>query len=234
MRLGLSRLVRVSIIILFAITMSTTLLNSAAAADQPTSAPKPPVAKKVPHATEIHGMKLVDDYFWLRDKPNPDVRAYVEAENAYTDIVMKPTQDFQSKLYSELLSRIKETDVNVPYREGDYFYYSRTEKGKQYPILCRKKGNVEAPEEIVIDVNKLAEGQTFMSVGAFRPSTDGNLLAYSTDNTGFRQYTLQVKDLRTGELLPDKIEKTGSVVWANDNKTLFYTVEDAAKRQYRL
>ncbi|HYG99467.1 MAG TPA: S9 family peptidase [Terriglobales bacterium] len=214
--------------------MSIVLTQSAAAADQMTSAPKPPVAKKVPHVTEIHNMKLVDDYFWLRDKPNPDVRAYIEAENAYTDAVMKPTAELQRKLYEEMLSRIKETDVNVPYREGDYYYYSRTEKGKQYPILARKKGSVEAPEEIVLDVNKLAEGHTFMSVGAFRPSPDGNLLAYSTDNTGFRQYTMQVKDLRTGNLLPDKVEKTGSVVWANDNKTLFYTVEDAAKRQYRL
>lgn len=208
-------------------------MNPAQAADQQASAPQPPVAKKVPHVTEIHGLKLVDDYFWLRDKPNPDVRAYLEAENAYAESVMKPTEALQKKLYDEMLSRIKETDENVPYREGAYFYYSRTEKGKQYPILCRK-ASLDGPEQIVLDVNKLAEGKTFMSVAAFRPSDDGNLLAYSTDSTGFRQYTLQVKDLRTGELLPDKIEKTGSVVWANDNKTLFYTVEDSAKRQYRL
>jgi oligopeptidase B len=201
---------------------------------QPTEAPKPPVAKKQPHVTEIHGLKLQDDYFWFRDKANPEVRAYLEAENAYTDAVMKPTLPLQKKLYDEMLSRIKETDVNVPYKEGNYFYYSRTETGKQYPFLCRKKGSLDGPEEVVLDLNKLAEGQTFMSVAAFRVSDDGNLLAYSTDDTGFRQYTLHVKNLQTGELLPDRVEKTGSVVWAADNKTLFYTVEDPAKRQYRL
>jgi oligopeptidase B len=231
---ALSRFVPRSIFILLIIAMVTFLTNSAVAEDTTAAVPQPPVAKKVPHVTEIHGLKLVDDYFWLRDKPNPDVRAYVEAENAYADAVLKPTKDLQRKLYDEMLSRIKETDVNVPYREGDYFYYSRTEKGSQYPILCRKKGNLEAPEQVVLDVNELAKGQTFMSIGAYRPSDDGNLLAYSTDNTGFRQYTLQVKDLRTGELLPDKVEKTGSVVWSADGKTLFYTVEDSAKRQYRL
>ena len=108
------------------------------AADNP-SLPAPPVAKKVPHVTEVNGHKLVDNYFWLRDKPNPEVRAYLEAENAYTDAVMKPTEPFQKKLYDEMLGRIKETDVDVPYREGDYFYYSRTEAGKQYPIRCRKR-----------------------------------------------------------------------------------------------
>jgi oligopeptidase B len=230
MRLALSGLLCLCICILFA--MTTLLTNPAAAADQ--TAVQPPVAKKLPHVTEIHGLKLTDDYFWLREKSNPEVKAYVEAENAYTDSVMKPTEELQKKLYIELLSRIKETDVNVPYREGGHFYYSRTEKGKQYAILCRKKGSTEAAEEIVLDVNKLAEGQSFMSVGAYRPSDDGALLAYSTDNTGFRQYTLHVKNLTTGELLPDKVEKTGSVVWAADGKTLFYTVEDETKRQYRL
>ncbi len=221
-----------SICILF-LLMSTALMSDALAADSTT--PQPPVAKQVPHTTEIHGLKLVDNYFWLRDKPNPEVRAYLEAENAYTDAVMKPTEEFQKKLYDEMLSRIKETDVNVPYREGGYFYYSRTEKGKQYSIQCRKKGSVDAPEEVVIDVNELAKGQKFMSLGGYRPSEDGNLLAYSIDNTGFRQYVLQVKDLRTGQLLPDRAERVGSIVWANDNKTLFYTVEDpVSKRQYRL
>ncbi len=195
---------------------------------------KPPVAQKQTKVTEINGVKLTDDYFWMREKTNPEVRAYLEAENAYTDSVMKPTEALQKKLYDEMLSRIKQTDTQVPYKEGEYFYYSRTEEGKQYAILCRKKGSLEAAEEIVLDVNKLAEGQTFMSVAAFRVSDDGKLLAYSTDNTGFRQYTLHVKNLATGELLPDRVEKTGSVVWAADNKTLFYTVEDSAKRQYRL
>jgi oligopeptidase B len=194
----------------------------------------PPVAKKIPKITKIHGHILVDNYYWLRDKKNPEVRAYLEAENAYADTVMKPTEALQKRLYDEMLSRIKETDVEVPYKEGGYFYYSRTEAGKQYPIRCRKKGALDAPEEVVLDVNELAKGQTFMAVGAYDTSDDGNLLAYSTDNTGFRQYRLAVKDLRSGKLLPDHVDETGSVVWANDNKTLFYTVEDAAKRQYRL
>src|SRR5512142_1079419 len=206
------------IVFLFTILMTISTMVTA----QSTELPSPPVAKKQPHVTDIHGLRLQDDYFWFRDKANPEVRAYLEAENAYTDAIMKPTLPLQKKLYDELLSRIKETDVNVPYKEGNYFYYSRTETGKQYPFLCRKKGSLEASEELVLDVNKLAEGQTFMSVGGFRVSDDGTLLAYSTDNTGFRQFTLHVKNLKTGELLPDKMEKTGAIVWAADNKTLFY------------
>jgi oligopeptidase B len=204
------------------------------AADNSAPLPAPPVAKKLPKTTEVNGRALVDNYFWLREKQNPEVRAYLEAENAYTDAVMKPTEAFQKRLYDEMLSRIKETDVDVPYKEGDYFYYSRTEAGKQYQIRCRKKGSLDAPEEVVLDINEMAKGQIFMAVGAYAVSSDGNLLAYSTDNTGFRQYVLAVKDLRTGKVLSDHEEKVGSVVWANDNKTLFYTVEDSAKRQYRL
>ncbi|HTC57114.1 MAG TPA: S9 family peptidase [Candidatus Sulfotelmatobacter sp.] len=209
-------------------------LLSILAADTAAPLLAPPVAKKVPKTTQVNGRTLVDNYFWLRDKKNPEVKAYLEAENAYTDAVMKPTEAFQKRLYDEMLGRIKETDVGVPYKKGDYFYYSRTEAGKQYQILCRKKGNLDAPEEVVLDVNELAKGQTFMALGAFAVSGDGNLLAYSTDNTGFRQYVLGVKDLRTGKVFSDHAEKVGSVVWANDNKTLFYTVEDDAKRQYRL
>ena len=200
-----------------------------------TKLPAPPVAKKVPHVTEVNGHKMVDNYFWLRDKPNPEVRAYLEAENAYTDAVMKPTEPFQKKLYDEMLGRIKETDVEVPYKEGDYFYYVRTEAGKQYPIRCRRKGSMDAPEEVLLDVNELAKGQAFMTVAAFAVSPDGNQLAYTFDNTGFRQFTLAVKDLRTGKTLADHAERVGSVVWANDNQTIFYTQEDAtSKRQYRL
>jgi len=184
--------------------------------------------------TEINGRKLVDNYFWMREKKNPEVKAYLEAENAYTDVVMKPTEPLQKKLYDEMLSRIKETDVDVPYSDGGYFYYSRTEAGKQYQIRCRKKGSLDAPEEILLDLNEMARGQLFMAVAAYEVSEDGTLLAYTTDNTGFRQYTLAIKDLRTGRVLADHAEKVGSVAWANDNKTLFYTVEDSAKRQYRL
>jgi oligopeptidase B len=207
----------------------------AAADDSAAAAVKPPVAKKVPKTTEINGVTLVDNYFWMREKSNPEVKAYLEAENAYTDAVMQPTEALQKKLYTEMLSRIKETDVEVPYKNGTYFYYSRTEAGKQYSIYCRKKGSMDAPEEVMLDVNELAKGQKFMSLGSSSVSDDGNLLAYVTDNTGFRQYTLAVKDLRTGKVLVDHAERVDSMAWANDNKTLFYTIEDAvSKRGYRL
>jgi oligopeptidase B len=199
------------------------------------TAPAPPVAKKLPHETEVNGRKMVDNYAWLREKSNPEVRAYLEKENAYTDAVMKPTEPLQKKLYDEMLSHVKETDVEVPYREGDYFYYVRTEAGKQYQIRCRKKASTDAPEEVLLDINQLAQGQAFMTIAAFAVSPDGNQLAYSYDNTGFRQFTLAVKDLRTGQTLTDHAERVGSVVWANDNQTVFYTQEDAvSKRQYRL
>jgi oligopeptidase B len=194
-------------------------------------APQPPMAEKKPKTTNIHGVTLVDDYFWLREKTNPAVMSHLKAEDAYTETVLKPTVPLQEKLYNEMLSHIKQTDENVPYRYGNYFYYTRTVEGKQYPIFCRKKGSTEAPEEILIDVNELAKGQPFMSIGDFIPSDDGNLLAYSTDNTGYRQYLLQVKDLRTGQLLPERMERVTSVVWANDNKTLFYVTEDAVTKR---
>src|ERR1700746_243605 len=133
--------------------------------------PGPPVATKVAHVTEVNGHRLEDDYFWLRDKPNPEVRAYLEAENAYTDAVMKPTETFQKKLYGEMLGRIKETDVEVPYKEGDYFYYTRTEAGKQYGIRCRKRGRKDAAEEVVLDVNEMAKGQAFMTVNEYAVSS---------------------------------------------------------------
>ncbi len=200
----------------------------------PPAATTPPVAKKIHTENHINGGNLVDDYRWLRDKPNPEVAKYLEAENTYTDAIMKPTEALQKTLYGEMLSHIKETDVNVPYKEGDYFYYSRWEAGKQYQIYGRKKGSLDSAEQLTIDVNELAKGEKFMSLGAYTASDDGNLLAYSTDNTGFRQYRLHVRDLRTGKDMSDTAEKTGSIVWAADNQTLFYTVEDPAKRQYRL
>jgi oligopeptidase B len=192
---------------------------------------KPPVAPKKPHTTEIHGMTLKDDYSWLREKSSPEVIKYLEAENAYTDAVMAPTKALQEALYKEMLGRIKQTDLSVPSRIGDYFYYSRTEEGKQYPYLCRRKGTMEAAEEILLDLNTLAEGHKFLSLGGYSVSNDGNLLAYSTDTTGYRQYTLHVKDLRTGETLGERIERTGSIVWAADNRTIFYTTEDAVSKR---
>jgi oligopeptidase B len=189
------------------------------------------MAEKKTKTTNIHGTTLVDDYFWLREKTNPAVMAHLQAEDDYAQSMMKHTAALQEKLYDEMLSHIKQTDTKVPFRMGNYFYYSRTEEGKQYPINCRKKGSLDAPEEIILDQNELAKGQKFMSVGEFLPSDDGNLLAYSTDNTGYRQYVLQVKDLRTGQLFPERIERVNSVVWATDSKTLFYVTEDAVTKR---
>jgi oligopeptidase B len=213
----------------------STLPFSAPAPAEAAGPPAPPVAKKVPKVDTVHGERREDDYFWMRDKANPDVAAYLEAENAYTDAVLKPTEAFQDALYKEMLGRIKETDEEVPYRKGAFFYYSRTEQGKQYPIYCRKQGSLDAPEQVTLDLNALAEGKKFMSLGAYTVSDDGRSLAYTTDDTGFRQYTLFVKDLSSGRTRPKVAEKVGSVAWAADHRTLFYTVEeDKTKRQYRL
>ena len=195
---------------------------------------QPPIARRQPTVNTYHGQGLPDDYAWLREKTSPEVIAFLEQENAYTQAVMKPTEELQAKLYSEMLSHIKETDVSVPFRDKDYFYYSRTEQGAQYPIYCRKHGSLDAKEEVILDMNQLAVGEAFMALGALTVSDDGNLLAYSTDTTGFRQYTLHIKDLRTGQVLPDRAERVGSVVWTADNRTLFYTVEDEeTKRQFQ-
>lgn len=197
-------------------------------------APKSPVAKKQPKVTVLHQDRLVDDYFWLRERQNPEVRAYLEAENAYAEAVLKPLQPLREALYQEMLARIKQTDLSVPYRKNGYWYYSRTEEGKQYPIYCRKQGSLDAAEQVTLDLNELAKGERFMSLGQYQVSSDGNWLAYSTDHTGFRQFKLWVKDLRNGQTQGPIAEKVGSVAWAADNRTLFYTVEDQAKRQYRL
>jgi oligopeptidase B len=190
-----------------------------------------PVAEKIPKTITIHGETRVDNYFWLREKQDPQVMEYLKAEEAYADAAMKPTGALQDALFKEMVGHIKETDQSAPYRRGDYFYYSRTEQGKQYSILCRRKDDLNAPEEIVLDVNELAVGHNFMSVGAFEPSDDGNLLAYTTDNVGYRQYTLHIKDLRTGRLLADSAERVDGVRWAADNKTIFYVTENAVTKR---
>jgi oligopeptidase B len=196
--------------------------------------PAPPVAKKVARTTEVHGVKLSDDYFWMRDKKNPEVISYLQAENAYTDAMMKGTAELQERLYKEMLSRIKETDTNVPWPLGGYLYYTRTEQGKQYPVWARRKGTMEAPEQVLLDLNEMAKGHTFMSVGEFDVTRDANLLAYSTDETGYREYTLYVKDLRTGQTTK-VAERVSSAAWAADDRTLFYVVDHPVnKNPYRL
>lgn len=194
---------------------------------------QPPVAKKATKKQSFHGESLDDDYFWLREKTDKEVISYLEAENAYTEAMMKGSEALQEKLYQEILGRIKQTDNDVPYRKDGYYYYSRTETGKQYPIFARKKGSLTAPEEITLDLNALAEGQKYTAIATYAVSDDANLLAYAHDTTGFREYFLRIKDLRTGKLLPDDIGKVSSAFWA-DAKTLFYVTEDAAKRPHRL
>jgi oligopeptidase B len=200
----------------------------------PASAPAPPAARRIPRIDTVHGDRRADDYFWLRGKDDPEVMAYLRAENAHTEAVMKPSAALVDTLYAEMLARIKEDDQSVPYRLRGYHYYSRTEKGKQYPIYCRKAGSLDAPEQVMLDLNQLAEGHPFLALGAASVSDDGRLLAYTTDLTGFRDHTLHVKDLDTGALLPDRVEKVSAVAWAADNQTLFYVTEDEAKRPYRL
>jgi oligopeptidase B len=195
---------------------------------------QPPVAAKKPKVIRLHGDEIVDNYFWLREKTNPEVLKYLNAENEYAEQMLAHTKPIQQKLYNEMLSRIKETDLSVPFKMGGYFYYNKTEKGKQYPVYFRKKGSLDAPEETLLDLNELAKGKKFMSIGSFEISDDGNLVAFSTDETGFRVYNLFVKDLRSGKLLPDRAEDVGSVFWATDNRTLFYITKDSAKRPYRL
>jgi len=198
-------------------------------------APKPPVAQIIPHVDTTLGDVRVDNYFWLRNRDDSAVTAYLEAENAYTAAVMKHTETFQKKLYDEMLGRIKETDLTVPYREDSFYYYMRMEEGKQYSIQCRKKGSLDAPEEILLDINPMAVGHDYFELGTFSVSPDHRLLAYSVDTAGSEVFTLYVKDLTTGAMLSDTIPNTSYTVhWAADNSTLFYTTLDEIVRPDKL
>jgi len=192
------------------------------------------VAKKLPATFTLHDDTRVDDYGWLRDKSSAETLAYLDAENAYADAIMQPAEELQQKLYEEMLGRIQQTDMNVPFRKDGWFYYSRTIEGKQYPIYARRKGSLDADEEILLDLNELAEGKEFLSVGEAQISDDANLLAYTTDDTGYRVFKLHVKDLRTGTTTVSLAEGVGSVEWAQDNRTIFYSVENDAKRESRV
>ncbi len=191
----------------------------------------PPTAPRVEHRELRHGASVGDDYFWLREKSNPEVTRYLEAENAYTAAMTKELQPFSDALYTEMLSRIKQTDLSVPTPLRGYLYYSRTEQGKQYPIRCRRKGSMEAPEEVLLDLNELGKDKKFVGLGSFQVSDDQNLVAYTIDYVGFRQYTLQVKDLRTAQTLTDTIDRVTSLAWAADNKTLFLVTEDPVTKR---
>lgn len=196
---------------------------------------RPPIAKTVAHETEIHGRRRSDPYAWLRDKDNPEVIAYLEAENAFTEAMMAPTSVLQATLYKEMVGRVQETDLSVPVQIDDFFYYSRTEEGRQYPIYCRKAGSLEADEEVLLDLNAEAEGFPYFSLGVFEVSPDHKLLAFATDATGAEEFTLCFKDLASGRLLDDRIEGVAySVEWANDSRTIFYATEDHAKRPFKV
>jgi oligopeptidase B len=195
----------------------------------------PPVAKTVPVSTTVFGDTRTDPYAWLRDRNDPHTLKYLEAENAYTKAMMKSTEELQAKLYTEMLGRIKQTDLSVPTKRDDYYYYVRTEEGKQYAVYCRKRGSLQAPEEILLDGNILGEGKPYYRVGNFEVSPNHQLLAYSVDFEGDEMYTIRVMDLETRALLADEIPNTYySLEWANDNRTFFYTVLDAAKRPYQV
>lgn len=195
---------------------------------------KAPIAKKVPKVLKIHGYEITDNYAWLRDrsdKKDPEIIKYLEENNKYTESFMGRHQPFVDDLYKEMLGRIKQTDTSVPYKLGDYWYFNRTEEGKQYPTYLRSKTRDGKDAEILLDQNEMAKGFKYFAISNFIPSDDGNLLAFATDTTGYRQYTLQIKDLRSGKMLPDKIERVTSVVWSNDGKYLFIGQEDAVSKR---
>jgi oligopeptidase B len=199
-----------------------------------------PVAKILPKAITMHGETRIDNYFWLRDRNDPDTIAYLEAENRYTEQAMKDTEPLQASLYAEMLGRIKQTDSTVPLKRDDYYYYTRTEEGKQYAYYCRKRASsleqlAEASEELLLDANALAEGQKYCRVGNFVVSPNHQLLAYSVDFDGDETYTIRVKNLATGDHLPDEIPNTYySLEWAEDNATFFYTVLDETLRPHKV
>lgn len=205
----------------FALFLSALMLDPLPAAELP----PPPVAATIPKEIVTHGDKRIDPYFWLREKTNRTVLEYLAAENAYAEKMTAGLADLRAKLYEELVGHLKEDDTSAPVQRGGYYYYSRTIKGKNYPVFCRKKGSLDAPEDVILDANDMAAGLDFFSVGAFAPSDDNRWLAYSTDTNGYRQYTLRVRDLQTGQDLPTRVERTGSVAWAPDNRTIYFSRE---------
>lgn len=197
---------------------------------------KPPDAKKITKELTIHGDTRIDNYYWLNDRDNPEVIDYLQAENAYTKSVLEPTEEFQEELFKEMKSRIKEDDQSVPYKNNGYFYYTRYEEGKEYPIFCRKKGNLDADEEVMLNVNEMAKGYDFYRASGLSVSPNNKMLAYGVDTISRRKYTIHIKNLETGEIYQDEIPvTTGYAVWANDNKTIFYTKKDEETlRSYKI
>ncbi|MFD2514435.1 S9 family peptidase [Pontibacter locisalis] len=224
---------------------SKTTDNGAATAEQATATattgvpapeiPQPPVAKKAPKELTTHGETRVDNYYWLNQREDPEVIAYLNAENDYTKKVMSNTEDLQKELYQEIVGRIKQKDESVPFKDDGYWYHTRYEEGKEYPIYARKKGTLSAPEEVMVNANERAEGLNYYSAAGMNVSPNNKLLAFGEDTVSRRKYTIRFKDLSTGEMLKDRIPNTtGAAVWANDNKTVYYTVKDPALRSYKI
>ncbi len=195
---------------------------------------KPPVAKKVPKVLKIHGYEIVDNYAWLRDRNeqrDPAIIEYLNAENRYTESFMGQHEGYVDKIYEEILGRIKQTDLSVPYNLGGYWYFTKTEEGKQYPTYLRSRAKDGKDAEVLLDQNEMARDFKYFAIGYMTISDDGKLMAYATDTTGYRQYTLQIKDLSTGKMFPNKIERVTSVRWSNDGKYLFYSQEDPVSKR---
>lgn len=216
--------------------LAALLLLGGTACQKADLGPKPPVAEKIGKNLSALGQTRIDYYYWLRERDNPKVLEYLKAENNYLRAVMKPMEALEETIYQEMIGRIKQTDMSVPYRSEGYYYYTRYEEGKEYPVYCRKKGSIEAAEEVLLNVNDMAEGYAYFHVAGFTVSPDNNLIAYGVDNVSRRLYTMHFKNLATGVVLPDQTPNTiGEAAWANDNKTVFYTVKDVTTlRPYRI
>lgn len=206
---------------------------------------KTPIAKKIPHELSIHGDVRIDDYFWLNQRENPEVIDYLNQENLYQEEMMSDTQDLQNQLFEEMLGRIKQDDVSYPVKRNGYYYYTRYEKGKEYPIYCRRKDNMDNPEQVFLNCNEMAEGYHYFDIGAYSVSPNNELLAYSVDTVSRRQYDIYFKnivetshdDISSSDeiLFPDVIKNTtGNMVWANDNKTVFYSTKDETLRSCKI
>lgn len=218
---------------LFLLIAFITLIITAQAAED--GMDKAPSAKKIEKKLTTHGHTRVDNYYWLNDRENPEVIAYLEAENKYTKSKLKHTENFQQKLYDEMIGRIKQNDESVPYNLRGYSYYSRFEEGKEYPIFCRKSENGKGSEEVYLNVNELAQGYSYYQAAGLTLSVDNSILAFGVDTLSRRIYTIKFKNIKTGEMYPDEIPNTtGSAAWANDNKTVYYTVKDSTLRAYRI
>ncbi len=225
-----------SLALAFAALVPGVLLAQAPAASTTAAALTPPVAAVRPHRFDEHGTVRIDPYYWLKERSNPEVVKYLEDENAYTKAVMAHSEALQDRLYEELKGRVLQNDQSVPFREGNFFYYTRLVEGKNYPIYARKRGSLSAPEEILIDANVLAEGKPTFLIRAWDVSSAEDILAFAMDTTGGRVSSIRFKNLRTGEMLSDVVPRSiGGIAWAEDNRTIFYTKPDSVSvRPYQV